>query len=463
MPDSTPKHFIHEIVAADVAAGKHGGRVLTRFPPEPNGYLHLGHAKSICLNFGLARTFNGSCNLRFDDTNPEKEEMEYVESIRQDVRWLGYEWARECFASDYFEELFEFALKLIREGFAYVCDLSADEIREMRGTLTEPGKPSPFRERSAEENERLFVEMRKGRYPDGSKVLRARIDMAHPNLNMRDPVLYRIRRQVHHRTGDVWCVYPTYDFAHGQSDSIEKVTHSICTLEFEDHRPLYDWLIEKLEIFPSKQFEFARLNLSYTVMSKRKLLQLVREKYVDGWDDPRLPTLCGIRRRGVPAESIRLFCERIGVTKYTGLTDLALLEHSVREVLNRISERRMAVLNPLKVVLTNYPEEKEEWLEAINNPEDPEGGSRTVPFTRTLWIERDDFMVDAPRKFFRLAPGREVRLRYGYIIRCDEYFFDDQGEVTELRCHVDFDTLNKNPEDRKVKGVIHWVSEKHAV
>jgi len=456
-------HFIHEAIAADRAAGKHGGAVRTRFPPEPNGFLHLGHAKSICLNFGMAKAFGGECNLRFDDTNPEKEEDLYVQSIREDVRWLGFQWARECYASDYFETLFEFALRLIREGLAYVCELSGEDIRAHRGTLTEPGRPSPFRDRSPEENEALLQQMRAGEFPDGSRVLRARIDMAHPNLNLRDPVLYRIRRRPHHRTGDAWCIYPSYDFAHGQSDALEEITHSLCTLEFEDHRPLYQWFIEKLDLFPSRQIEFARLNLSYTVMSKRKLLQLVEEKHVSGWDDPRMPTLSGIRRRGVPPAAIRSFCEEIGVTKYTGLTDIALFEHAVRQELNRVAQRRMVVMNPLKVTLTNYPEAAPTTVQAVNNPEDSSAGSREIPFGRTLWIDRDDFMLDPPRKFFRLGPGREVRLRYAYIIRCDEVLTDDAGEVVELKCHVDMDTLDRNPEDRKVKGVIHWVPGPEAV
>lgn len=458
-----PKHFIHQIIKEDVERGLHGGRVHTRFPPEPNGYLHIGHAKSICLNFGMAREFGGKCNLRFDDTNPEKESTEYVESIKEDVRWLGFEWDRECYASDYFQQLYEWALQLIREGKAYVCDLSPEEIRAYRGTLTEPGKPSPYRDRTPEENLELFERMRRGEFKEGEKSLRAKIDMAHPNMTMRDPVIYRIKHVSHHRTGNQWCIYPSYDFAHGQSDSIEGITHSICTLEFAEHRPLYDWFIEQLRIFPSKQYEFARLNLTYTVMSKRKLHQLVQEKYVDGWDDPRMPTLCGLRRRGYTPESIRNFCERIGVTRYNGFTDIGLLEFSIREHLNRIAPRRMAVLNPLKVVLTNYPEDADEAMEAVNNPEDPDAGIRQIPFSRVIYIERDDFLEDAPKKFFRLAPGREVRLRYSYIIRCDEVIRDANGEVVELRCSVDMDTLNKNPEDRKVKGVIHWVAEKGAI
>lgn len=461
--EEKPAHFIHEAIAADRSAGKHGGAVRTRFPPEPNGFLHLGHAKSICLNFGMAREFGGECNLRFDDTNPEREEDLYVRSIREDVRWLGFEWDRECYASDYFETLYGYALNLIEKGQAYVCELSGEEMRAYRGTLTEPGRPSPFRDRDPAENRQLFEQMREGAFPDGSCVLRARIDMAHPNLNMRDPVLYRIRRRPHHRTGDRWCIYPSYDFAHGQSDALEEITHSLCTLEFEDHRPLYEWFIEKLDLFPSRQIEFARLNLSYTVMSKRKLLQLVEEGHVRGWDDPRMPTLSGIRRRGVPPAAIRDFCREIGVTKYTGLTNIALFEHAVRAELNRVAQRRMVVMNPLKVTLTNYPEDHREEMEAVNNPEDPSAGSRRIPFGRTLWIERDDFMLDPPRKFFRLGPGREVRLRYAYIIRCDEVVTDDAGEVVELKCHIDMDTLNRNPEDRKVKGVIHWVPGEDAV
>ncbi len=460
-----PSHFIHQIVERDVADGLDGGRVQTRFPPEPNGYLHLGHAKSICLNFGIARAFGGRCNLRFDDTNPAKEDEEYVRSIREDVGWLGFEWDRECFTSDYFEILYGFAGDLIRKGLAFVCELSAEEMRAYRGTLTEPGRKSPFRDRSVEENLELFEKMREGGFEDGSRTLRAKIDMAHPNLNMRDPVLYRVRREHHHRTGDAWCIYPSYDFAHGQSDSIEEVTHSICTLEFEDHRPLYDWFIERLGIFPSRQYEFARLNLSYTVMSKRKLKQLVDERHVAGWDDPRMPTLSGIRRRGIPAEAIRDFCETIGITKYTGMTDIALFEHAVRNVLNRTAERRMAVLEPLKVVLTNFEElagGAEVEVRATNNPEDPAAGERILRLGRELWIERGDFMEDAPKKFFRLAPGREVRLRNAYVIRCDEVRRDSEGEVSELHCHVDVDTLGAAPAGRKVKGVIHWVNASDA-
>ncbi len=461
--ETVSKHFIQQIIIADRERGLHEGRVHTRFPPEPNGYLHIGHAKSICLNFGMAREFQGLCNLRFDDTNPEKEDTEYVDSIKEDVRWLGFEWAQECYASDYFPQLFEWALQLIREGKAYVCDLSPEDIRAYRGTLTEPGRPSPFRDRTPEESLELFERMRSGEFKEGGKSLRAKIDMAHPNMAMRDPVIYRIKHVAHHRTGNEWCIYPSYDFAHGQSDSLEKITHSICTLEFADHRPLYDWFIEQLRIFPSKQYEFARLNLTYTVMSKRKLLQLVQEKHVSGWDDPRMPTLSGLRRRGYTPESIRNFCERIGVTKFNSLTDLGLLEFSIRDHLNRVAPRRMAVLKPLKVVLTNYPEDASETMEAVNNPEDPSSGTRQIPFGRVIYIEQDDFLEDAPKKFFRLAPGREVRLRYAYIIRCDEVIKDADGKVVELRCSVDKDTLNKNPEDRKVKGVIHWVPEKESI
>lgn len=462
-PIQASEHFIQQIIRRDCEAGLHDGRVGTRFPPEPNGYLHLGHAKSICLNFGLAAAFGGSCNLRFDDTNPENEDVEYVESIREDVAWLGFKWDRECYASDYFSQLYEFALKLIDSGKAYVCDLSVEQISEYRGTLTEPGRPSPHRDRSPEENKRLFEAMREGAFADGEKVLRAKIDMAHPNLSMRDPVMYRIKRARHDRTGDCWPIYPSYDFAHGQSDSIERITHSLCTLEFEIHRPLYEWFIRELDIFPSRQIEFARLNLSYTIMSKRKLMQLVREGHVCGWDDPRLPTLRGLRRRGYPPEAIRDFCETIGITKYNGVTDIALLEHAVRNRLNKTAPRVMAVLDPLKVTLTNFGDETAKQVEAQNNPENPDDGSRMLPFTREFYIERGDFMEDAPKKFFRLAPGREVRLRHAYIIRCDDVVRNDSGEVIELRCTLDHATLGSNPVDRKVKGVIHWVSAEHAV
>ncbi|MFV1995353.1 MAG: glutamine--tRNA ligase/YqeY domain fusion protein [Verrucomicrobiales bacterium] len=459
--------FIREIIAADIAQGTHGGEVLTRFPPEPNGYLHIGHAKSICLNFGIAlEGDNRRCHLRFDDTNPSKEEQEYVDSIQQDIRWLGFDWGEHLyFSSDYFEQLYQWAKHLVRQGKAYVDDLSADQIREHRGTLTEPGTESPHRERSVEENLDLFERMQAGEFADGEKVLRARIDMAHANLNMRDPVIYRILHAEHHRTGDQWCIYPIYDFAHGQSDALEHVTHSICTLEFENHRPLYDWYLENLPV-PSRprQYEFARLNLSYTVISKRKLLQLVSEGRVSGWDDPRMPTLCGMRRRGYTPAAIRHFCKRVGVTKVNSVSDIALLEHSLREDLNRTSPRVMAVLNPLKIVIENYPENEDEELAALNNPGDPEAGSRKVPFSRFLYIERDDFMEDPPKKFFRLGPGREVRLRYAYFITCTQVIKDADGEVTELRCSYDPATRGGDaPDGRKVKGTLHWVSAPHAL
>ena len=462
----TASNFIRSIIDQDVAAGKHDGRVHTRFPPEPNGYLHIGHAKSICLNFGIAADHDGLCNLRFDDTNPIKEEAEYVESIKEDVRWLGFDWQdREFYASDYFGQLYEWALDLIRKGKAYVDDLTAEEIREYRGTLTEPGKESPYRDRSVEENLALFESMRAGEFADGSRVLRAKIDMAAGNLNMRDPVLYRILHASHHRTGDEWCIYPMYDFAHGQSDSIEKITHSLCTLEFEDHRPLYDWFIRELEIFPSRQIEFARLNLSQTVLSKRKLKQLVDEDLVSGWDDPRMPTISGLRRRGYTPESIRDFADRIGVAKADSTVDVALLEHCLRVDLNKRAPRVMAVLEPLKVVIENYPEGESELLEAINNPEDPEAGSRQIPFSRELWIEKNDFREEAPKKYFRLAPGREVRLRYGFFITCQEIVKDETtGEVVELRCTYDPETRGGYaPDGRKVRGTIHWVSAPESV
>jgi len=460
-----PSNFIKEIIDRDRAEGKHGARVHTRFPPEPNGYLHIGHAKSICLNFGLAREYGGLCNLRFDDTNPEKEDVEYVDSIQEDVRWLGFDWDdRLYYASDYFEKLYECAVKLIEKGKAYVCDLSADEIRRTRGTLTEPGKESPNRGRSVKENLDLFVRMRAGEFPDGSKVLRAKIDMASGNINMRDPVLYRIRRAVHHRTKDAWLLYPTYDFTHCLSDSFEGITHSICTLEFEIHRPLYDWILEELGVHRPQQIEFARLNLGHTIMSKRRLLELVREKIVSGWDDPRMPTISGLRRRGYPPESIRSFCEQIGVTKYDGIIDRVVLENAVREDLNKQAPRVMAVLRPLKVVITNYPEEKTEELEAVNNPEDPSAGKRKIPFSREIYIERDDFREEAPKKFFRLSPGREVRLRWAYFIKCGEVIKDVKtGEVTEVRCTYDPETRGGNaPDGRKVKATIHWVSAPRA-
>ena len=463
-PADKPTDFIREIVAKDVAAGKHDGRVQTRFPPEPNGYLHIGHAKSICLNFGITKEFNGKCNLRFDDTNPSKEETEYVDSIKEDVRWLGFEWDEEHYASDYFDQLYEWAIQLIKDGKAYVDSSSLEEIRTGRGNINQPGTPSPYRERSVEENLDLFERMKAGEFPNGAHVLRAKIDMAAGNMNLRDPIMYRIMHTPHHRTGDKWCIYPIYDWAHGQSDSIEQVTHSICTLEFEIHRPLYEWYIEQLDIFPSKQYEFARLNLTYTVMSKRKLLELVQEKHVSGWDDPRMPTIAGFRRRGYTPEAIRNFCKKIGVTKYKGTTDLAVLENSLREDLNKRAERRMAVLNPLKVVITNYPEGQTEELEAINNPEDESAGTRQVPFSRELYIEQDDFMEDPPKKFFRLGPGREVRLRYAYFIKCEEVVKDDAGNIVELRCTYDPETKGGNaPDGRKVKATLHWVSAEHAV
>jgi glutaminyl-tRNA synthetase len=462
---ATPTNFIHKIIEEDLVLGKNEGRVHTRFPPEPNGYLHIGHAKSICLNFGLAEAFGGKCNLRFDDTNPVKEEEEFVNSIKEDVKWLGFDWEdREFFASDYFPQLYRWAIKLIEEGKAYVEDLSADEIREYRGTLSEPGKNSPHRDRPIEENLKLFKEMKEGKFPDGAKVLRAKIDMASPNLNFRDPVLYRILHAEHHRTGGDWCIYPMYDWAHGQSDSIEGVTHSICTLEFEDHRPLYDWCLDALGVFHPRQYEFARLNLTYTVLSKRKLLQLVTEKIVNGWDDPRMPTISGFRRRGFTASSIREFCERIGVAKANSTVDLALLEFCLREELNYSAPRVMAVLKPLKIVLTNYPEDKVEDLEADNNPEQPEAGSRTMPFSRELYIEQEDFMEDPPKKFFRLAPGKEVRLKHAYIIKCEEVIKNGAGEITELHCtYIPETKTGEANAGMKVKGTLHWVSAKHAV
>ena len=463
--EPAPSHFIRNIVTEDLKRGKNQGRVHTRFPPEPNGYLHIGHAKSICLNFGLAAEFGGLCNLRFDDTNPSKEDVEYVDSIKEDVRWLGFDWDdREFYASDYFAQLCEFAIQLTQAGKAYVCDLSADEIREHRGTLTEPGKNSPYRDRSVEENLDLFKRMREGEFADGSRTLRAKIDMASPNLNMRDPVMYRILRATHHRTGDRWCIYPTYDFAHGQSDSIEGITHSICTLEFEDHRPLYDWFLDQLAIHHPQQIEFARLNLTYTVLSKRKLLQLVQHKHVTGWDDPRMPTLAGFRRRGYTPEAIRAFCERIGVAKRNSIVEIAMLEHALREDLNKRARRVMAVLRPLRVVIENYPEDRVEELEAVNNPEDPSTGTRKVPFSRVLYIEQDDFRETPPKGFFRLSPGREVRLRYAYIIKCVDVRKDPHtGDVTELRCTYDAETKSGSSQsNRKVKATIHWVSAAHS-
>jgi glutaminyl-tRNA synthetase len=459
-------NFIQAIVEDDLRAHKNEGRVHTRFPPEPNGYLHIGHAKSICLNFGLAADYNGLCNLRFDDTNPIKEEAEYVESIIGDVKWLGFDWGDRLFyASDYFEQLYEWGVRLIHKGKAFVCDLSAVEIREHRGTLTEPGRESPYRDRGVEENLDLFQRMRAGEFPDGSRTLRARIDMASGNLNLRDPVLYRIANVPHHRTGDTWCIYPMYDFAHGPSDSIEGITHSICTLEFEDHRPLYDWLLDELEIYHPQQIEFARLDISHTVLSKRKLLQLVDEGIVDGWDDPRMPTLSGLRRRGFTPSAIRSFCDRIGVAKVKSLVDIAMLEHCLREELNLTSQRVMAVLRPLRVVIENYPEGRAEQLDAVNNPENLDEGTRKVPFSRELYIERSDFREDPPKKYFRLAPGREVRLRYGYFIKCVDVVRDEgSGEIVALRCTYDPETRGGSaPDGRKVRGTIHWVSAEHAL
>jgi glutaminyl-tRNA synthetase len=458
------RNFIEQIIDADRSAGKHGGRVHTRFPPEPNGYLHIGHAKSICLNYGLAQEYGGKFNLRFDDTNPTKEEQEYVDSIIDDVRWLGGNWEDRLFyASDYFDQLYEWAIQLTKEGKAYVCDLSADEMREYRGTLTQPGKNSPYRNRTVEENLDLFERMRQGEFSDGTRTLRAKIDMAHPNLNMRDPVMYRIKHASHHRSGDKWCIYPSYDYTHGQSDSIEGITHSICTLEFENHRPLYDWFCEALRIHHPQQIEFARLNLSYTVMSKRKLLQLVQEKHVTGWDDPRMLTIRGLRRRGYTPEAIRAFCERIGVAKFNSTIDMAWLEDAIRDDLNERAPRVMAVLQPLKVVITNYPEGEVEQLEAVNHPQRPEMGTRPLPFSRALYIEADDFLEEAPKKFFRLAPGREVRLRYAYFITCTDLVKDAAGNIVELHCTYDPATRGGNaPDGRKVKGTIHWVSASHA-
>jgi glutaminyl-tRNA synthetase len=457
--------FIRTIITEDRASGKHEGRVATRFPPEPNGYLHIGHAKSICLNFGVAREFGGICNLRFDDTNPAKEDVEYVDAIQEDVRWLGFEWAHLLFASDYFEQFYGYAVHLIRAGLAYVDSLSADEIRAHRGTLTEPGRPSPYRERPVEENLDLFARMRAGEFPDGAHVLRAKIDMASPNINLRDPVLYRIRRAHHHRTGDAWCIYPMYDFAHPPSDALEHITHSLCTLEFEAHRPLYDWLVANLPV-PARprQIEFARLNLTYTVMSKRRLLELVNGHHVAGWDDPRMPTIVGMRRRGYTPEAIRTFCDRIGVARRENLVDVALLEHAVREDLNKRAPRIMAVLDPLRVVIENYPEDRTEEFEVANNPEDPAAGTRRVPFSRVLYIERDDFMEEPPKKFFRLAPGREVRLRGAYFVTCTGVEKDATGRITELRCTYDPTTRGGDAADgRKVKATLHWVAAATAI
>jgi glutaminyl-tRNA synthetase len=458
-----PLDFIREIVSDDKRIGKHGGRVQTRFPPEPNGYLHIGHAKAICLNFGIAAEFGGLCNLRFDDTNPGKESQEYVDAIIRDIRWLGFDWGdRLYYASDYFEQLYEWAVQLIKAGKAYVDELTPDEMRETRGTLTEPGRESPYRNRPIEESLDLFARMRAGEFDDGTKTLRAKIDMAAPNINLRDPVMYRIRKTHHQRTGDAWCIYPLYDWAHGQSDSIERVTYSLCDIWYEDHRPLYDWYVETLGIYHPRQIEFARLNLSYTIMSKRKLLALVERGAVRGWDDPRMPTLAGMRRRGYTPEAIRDFCTRIGVAKKENVIQLALLEHSVREDLNKRALRALAVLRPLKVVIENYPEDKVEEIDAVNNPEDPSAGTRRVPFSRVLYIEHEDFMETPPKKFFRLSPGNEVRLRYGYIIKCERVVKDASGAIVELRCTCDLESLNGATASRRVKGTIHWVSASHA-
>jgi glutaminyl-tRNA synthetase len=464
-PGSGPSNFIRDIIVDDLKTNKFGGRVHTRFPPEPNGYLHIGHAKSICLNFGLAQEFGGKCNLRFDDTNPEKEEQEYVDSIMDTVRWLGFDWETRLFyASDYFDQLYEWALQLIKAGKAYVCDLSAEEVRRYRGTLTEPGIESPYRNRSVAENLDLFERMRSGEFPDGARTLRTKIDMAARNLNLRDPVMYRILHASHHRTGDQWCIYPMYDFTHGQSDSIEHITHSICTLEFEDHRPLYDWYCDNLGIYHPQQIEFDRLNLTYTLLSKRKLLKLVQENYVRGWDDPRMPTLSGIRRRGYTAEAIRNFAASLGVSKTNGIVELGVLEHFVREDLNKRARRVMAVLRPLRVVIDNYPEGQVEEMEAVNNPEDESMGTRKVPFSKVLYIEQDDFREDPPKQYFRLSPGREVRLRYGYFITCTGVVKNEKGEVVEVHCTYDPATHGGNaPDGRKVKSTIHWVSAAHAI
>jgi glutaminyl-tRNA synthetase len=462
-PHST--NFIREIIDADNLSGKFAGRVHTRFPPEPNGYLHIGHAKSICLNFGLALKYGGKCNLRFDDTNPTKEDVEYVDSIQEDVRWLGFKWDNLFYASDYFETIYQYAEKLIEKGLAYVDSCSTEEIRQLRGSLTQPGKPGPYRDRSVAENLDLFRRMRAGEFPDGSHALRAKIDLAHPNMNMRDPLLYRIRHAEHHRTGNTWCIYPLYDFTHGYSDSIEGVTHSICTLEFENHRPLYDWLIDVLDLYHPQQIEFARLNLTHMMMSKRKLLELVETKTVTGWDDPRMPTIAGIRRRGYPPEAMRAFCEEIGVTKFNSLTEIVVLENAIRADLNKRANRVMAVIKPVKVIIENYPDGQVEELEAVNNPEDPSAGMRLVPFSKELYIEQDDFMETPPKQFFRLSPGREVRLRWGYLITCQSVVKDPAtGEIVEIRCTYDPQTRGGNaPDGRKVKSTIHWVSAPHAV
>ena len=455
-------NFLEEIIEESMAKGEK--RVQTRFPPEPNGYLHIGHAKSICINFGLAKKYGGKCNLRFDDTNPVKEDVEYVDSIKRDIKWLGFEWAAEYYASDYFEQLYDWAVELIKKGLAYVDDQTQEQIRETRGTISESGTPSPWRDRSVEENLDLFERMRKGEFADGEKVLRAKIDMAHPNMLFRDPIMYRIIHAEHHRTGNKWCIYPMYDYAHGQCDSIEKITHSICTLEFDVHRPLYDWFIEALDIYPSHQYEFARLNLTYTMMSKRNLLKLVKEGAVMGWDDPRMPTICALRRKGYTPASVRAFAEMVGVAKRDNVIDLAKMEFCVREDLNKVAERRMAVLNPLKVVITNWEEGRVEMRKAVNNPEDEAAGMREVPFGRELYIERDDFMENPPKKYFRLSPGQEVRLRYSYLIKCEEVVKDDAGNIVELRCTYDpMSGEGSSSDGRRVKGVIHWVSAAHAV
>ncbi|MGC8825201.1 MAG: glutamine--tRNA ligase/YqeY domain fusion protein [Bacteroidales bacterium] len=465
---SESSNFLEDIIREDIAQGKNGGRVHTRFPPEPNGYLHIGHAKSICLNFGLAQKFNGKCNLRFDDTNPVKEDVEYVEAIKEDIKWLGFQWDGEYYASDYFDQLYEWAKLLIKKGKAYVCDLSAEEVSAMRGTPTVPATPSPYRNRTVEENLDLFKRMKQGEFPDGSRTLRAKIDLASPNMHMRDPVMYRIIHAPHHRTGNKWCIYPMYDFAHGQSDYIEGITHSICTLEFEVHRPLYDWFLDQILDDPNgyrpRQYEFARLNLSYTVMSKRKLLELVEGKYVSGWDDPRMPTICGLRRRGYTPESIRMFAEKVGVARRDNLIDVALLEYCIREDLNKRAPRVMCVLDPIKLIIDNYPEGQTEELEAINNPEDLGQGTRMVPFSKELYIERTDFMENPPKNYFRLSPGQEVRLRYAYIVRCTHVEKDAQGNIVAVHCTYDPETRGGNtPDGRKVKGTIHWVSVPHAL
>lgn len=462
MGEEKSLNFLEEIVENDLKAGKYK-KIITRFPPEPNGYLHMGHAKSICLNFGLALKYGGNTNLRFDDTNPVTEETEYVDSIKQDIQWLGFTWANEFYASDYFENLYTFAVKLIAKGLAYVDDSTSEEIATQKGTPTKPGTNSPYRERPVDENLTSFADMRAGKFKDGSKVLRAKVDMAHPNMHMRDPIIYRIKHAYHHRTGDAWCIYPMYDFAHGQSDAIEEVTHSICTLEFVPHRALYDWLIEKLEIYPSRQYEFARLNMTYTIMSKRKLLQLVNERHVSGWDDPRMPTLTGVRRRGYTPESIREFCDKIGVAKRENLIDVGLLEFCVREHLNKVALRRMVVFDPIKVVITNYPEGKTEMLESENNPEDSTAGTREIPFSRELYIEQDDFMEVAPKKYFRLAPGQMVRLKSAYIIKCDEVVKDESGKITQLHCtYISESKSGSDTSGINVKGTLHWVSIAHA-